>query len=232
MKLGLPQRVLRRRHGPRGGARGARGRRAVPRPWAPRSSRSPCRTRRTRSPPTTSSPPPRPRPTWRASTACATGARADGADPIDMYGKTRAAGFGPEVKRRIILGTYVLSSGYYDAYYLRAQKVRTLIRRDFEEAFEACDALLTPVAPDRRPTAIGEKTRRPAADVPRRHLHRHRQPGRASAASPCPAASPRAACRSACRSWARRSGKRPDPARRPRLRTEARTWQHGDGGTG
>jgi aspartyl-tRNA(Asn)/glutamyl-tRNA(Gln) amidotransferase subunit A len=64
-----------------------------------------------------------------------------------MYGKTRAQGFGPEVKRRIILGTYVLSSGYYDAYYGSAQKVRTLIRRDFEQAFLRCDALLTPVAP-------------------------------------------------------------------------------------
>ena len=75
------------------------------------------------------------------------GARVEGEDPIDMYGKTRAAGFGTEVKRRIILGTYVLSSGYYDAYYLRAQKVRTLIRHDFEAAFKQCDAILTPVAP-------------------------------------------------------------------------------------
>jgi aspartyl-tRNA(Asn)/glutamyl-tRNA(Gln) amidotransferase subunit A len=75
------------------------------------------------------------------------GARAEGKDPLDMYGKTRATFFGPEVKRRIILGTYVLSSGYHDAYYLRAQKVRTLIRRDFEKAFEHCDALLTPVTP-------------------------------------------------------------------------------------
>ncbi|OVE75900.1 aspartyl/glutamyl-tRNA amidotransferase subunit A [bacterium E08(2017)] len=76
------------------------------------------------------------------------GFRADGAtDPIDMYGKTRAQGFGDEVKRRIILGTYVLSSGYYDAYYLSAQKVRTLIRRDFEDAFSKCDALLTPATP-------------------------------------------------------------------------------------
>jgi aspartyl-tRNA(Asn)/glutamyl-tRNA(Gln) amidotransferase subunit A len=67
--------------------------------------------------------------------------------PIEMYKQTRAQGFGREVLRRIILGTYVLSSGYYDAYYLRAQKVRTLIRRDFENAFRQCDALLTPVAP-------------------------------------------------------------------------------------
>jgi aspartyl-tRNA(Asn)/glutamyl-tRNA(Gln) amidotransferase subunit A len=73
-------------------------------------------------------------------------AKTDG-DPIDMYRRTRAAGFGAEVKRRIILGTYVLSSGYYDAYYLTAQKVRTLIRQDFENAFERCDVLLAPVAP-------------------------------------------------------------------------------------
>lgn len=76
------------------------------------------------------------------------GFRAQGAeDPISMYGQTRHAGFGSEVKRRIILGTYVLSSGYYDAYYLTAQKVRTLIRRDFEQVFEQCDALLAPVCP-------------------------------------------------------------------------------------
>ncbi len=75
------------------------------------------------------------------------GAREQGKDPLDMYGKTRAAHLGAEVKRRILLGTYVLSSGYYDAYYLRAQKVRTLIRRDYEAAFKQCDALLTPVAP-------------------------------------------------------------------------------------
>ena len=76
------------------------------------------------------------------------GFRAEGTtDPIDMYGKTRAQGFGPEVKRRIILGTYVLSGGYDDAYYLKAQKVRTLIRGDFETAFKSCDAILTPTTP-------------------------------------------------------------------------------------
>jgi len=75
------------------------------------------------------------------------GMRLDGKDPAELYGKTRAAGFGPEVKRRIILGTYVLSSGYYDAYYLKAQKVRTLIRNDFTEAFKQCDAILAPVTP-------------------------------------------------------------------------------------
>jgi aspartyl-tRNA(Asn)/glutamyl-tRNA(Gln) amidotransferase subunit A len=68
-------------------------------------------------------------------------------DAIDLYALSRAEGFGSEVKRRIILGTYVLSSGYYDAYYLRAQKVRTLIRRDFLKAFEEVDVLLTPTSP-------------------------------------------------------------------------------------
>lgn len=75
------------------------------------------------------------------------GLRIDGADPIELYSKTRGAGFGAEVKRRIILGTYVLSSGYYDAYYLRAQKVRTLIRNDFIKAFEKVDAIVTPTTP-------------------------------------------------------------------------------------
>ena len=68
-------------------------------------------------------------------------------DMLDLYGRTREQGFGPEVKRRIILGTYVLSSGYYDAYYLRAQKVRELIRQDFAEAFEKVDALISPTSP-------------------------------------------------------------------------------------
>ncbi|MDB5525684.1 MAG: Asp-tRNA(Asn)/Glu-tRNA(Gln) amidotransferase GatCAB subunit [Rhizobium sp.] len=76
------------------------------------------------------------------------GLRVDGKDIADMYEKTRAAGFGQEVKRRIMIGTYVLSAGYYDAYYIRAQKVRTLIKRDFELAFHAgVDAILTPATP-------------------------------------------------------------------------------------
>ena len=75
------------------------------------------------------------------------GARQDGVDLQDLYERTRAAGFGPEVRRRIMIGTYVLSSGYYDAYYLRAQKVRTLILRDFTDVFAKVDALLTPTAP-------------------------------------------------------------------------------------
>jgi aspartyl-tRNA(Asn)/glutamyl-tRNA(Gln) amidotransferase subunit A len=84
------------------------------------------------------------------------GARVDGVDPTDLYCKTRGAGFGAEVKRRIILGAYVLSSGYHDAYYLRAQKVRTLIRRDFLEAFEKVDAIVTPTSPTAA-FKIGEK---------------------------------------------------------------------------
>ena len=75
------------------------------------------------------------------------GLRVEGKVPATLYSKTRGAGFGAEVKRRIILGTYVLSSGYYDAYYLRAQKVRTLIRRDFLRAFEQVDAIVTPTSP-------------------------------------------------------------------------------------
>ena len=75
------------------------------------------------------------------------GLRADGNDLMSMYTKTRAEGFGPEVKRRIMIGTYALSAGYYDAYYLKAQKVRTLIKRDFENAFESVDVLLSPTVP-------------------------------------------------------------------------------------
>jgi aspartyl-tRNA(Asn)/glutamyl-tRNA(Gln) amidotransferase subunit A len=77
-------------------------------------------------------------------------ARDDGVDPrdlLELYCRSRSRGFGTEVKRRIMLGTYVLSAGYYDAYYLKAQKVRSLMRRDFEEAFGACDLILSPVAP-------------------------------------------------------------------------------------
>ena len=75
------------------------------------------------------------------------GLRVEGRDPTELYTRTRGTGFGPEVKRRIILGTYVLSSGYYDAYYLRAQKVRTLIRQDFLKAFEKVDLIATPTTP-------------------------------------------------------------------------------------
>jgi aspartyl-tRNA(Asn)/glutamyl-tRNA(Gln) amidotransferase subunit A len=85
------------------------------------------------------------------------GLRVDAGDPTELYSLTRGAGFGPEVKRRIILGTYVLSSGYHDAYYLRAQKVRTLIRGDFLKAFEKVDAIVTPTSPTAA-FKIGEKS--------------------------------------------------------------------------
>jgi aspartyl-tRNA(Asn)/glutamyl-tRNA(Gln) amidotransferase subunit A len=75
------------------------------------------------------------------------GLRHDGEDLRDLYERTRAEGFGAEVRRRVLIGTYVLSAGYYDAYYLRAQKIRALIRRDYTEAFAQVDALLTPTAP-------------------------------------------------------------------------------------
>ncbi len=79
---------------------------------------------------------------------------------LDMYGRTREEGFGAEVKRRIILGTYVLSSGYYDAYYLRAQKVRTLMRQDFTKAFETVDAIVCPTSPEVA-FKIGERSEDP-----------------------------------------------------------------------
>jgi len=86
----------------------------------------------------------------------------DGDSLNDMYEKTRAAGFGAEVKRRILIGTYVLSAGYYDAYYKKAQRVRALIAQDFKNAFSACDILLTPTAPSDA-FAIGENQSDPLA---------------------------------------------------------------------
>ncbi|MBY5369778.1 Asp-tRNA(Asn)/Glu-tRNA(Gln) amidotransferase subunit GatA [Rhizobium laguerreae] len=97
------------------------------------------------------------------------GLRVDGKDIVDMYEKTRAAGFGKEVKRRIMIGTYVLSAGYYDAYYIRAQKVRTLIKRDFELAFDAgVDAILTPATPS---SAFGVADENLAADPVKMYLN-------------------------------------------------------------
>jgi aspartyl-tRNA(Asn)/glutamyl-tRNA(Gln) amidotransferase subunit A len=80
----------------------------------------------------------------------------------DMYAATRAAGFGAEVKRRIMIGTYVLSAGFYDAYFTKAQKVRALIKQDFRRAFEQCDVILTPTAPSAA-FGIGEKMSDPLA---------------------------------------------------------------------
>ncbi len=90
------------------------------------------------------------------------GLRAEGASLTELYENSRAEGFGAEVKRRIMIGTYVLSAGYYDAYYLKAQQVRALIARDFALAFEKCDAILTPTAPSSA-FAMGEKMDDPIA---------------------------------------------------------------------
>ncbi len=84
--------------------------------------------------------------------------------------------FGAEVKRRIMLGTYALSSGYYDAYYLKAQRVRTLLTRDFEAAFQKVDAIVTPTAPTPA-FKLGEKVRRSSFHVPGRYLYSHRRSG-------------------------------------------------------
>ena len=100
-----------------------------------------------------------------------------GHDLIDTYETTRAAGFGAEVRRRMLIGTYVLSAGYYDAYYLKAQKVRTLIKRDFDEAvLKKVDVLLTPTTPGPA-FGIGEVTRRSDAMYLERHLHRDGEHG-------------------------------------------------------
>ena len=88
------------------------------------------------------------------------GLRVPGEDVIEMYENTRAEGFGAEVKRRVLIGTYVLSAGYYDAYYLKAQRVRTLIKQDFERAFETVDVLLAPATPNSA-FALGEKSDNP-----------------------------------------------------------------------
>jgi aspartyl-tRNA(Asn)/glutamyl-tRNA(Gln) amidotransferase subunit A len=90
------------------------------------------------------------------------GLRVPGKDLVDTYEQTRAAGFGREVRRRVLIGTYVLSAGYYDAYYLKAQKVRTLIKRDFDEAWNSVDVVLTPTTPSPA-FAQGEKSGDPIA---------------------------------------------------------------------
>ncbi len=89
-------------------------------------------------------------------------AEEDGDDIIAMYGRTRGEGFGPEVRRRVLIGTYVLSAGYYDAYYLKAQKIRRLIADDFRQAYQQVDAILTPTAPEAA-FALGAKTDDPIA---------------------------------------------------------------------
>ena len=129
---GRSARVLRGRHGAGGRGSGAGCASACWSGWAPRSSRSRCPPPTTAWRPTTSSPRPRRARTWRATTACAMGSRPATTTCCENYLRTRGAGFGAEVKRRIILGTYALSAGYYDAYYVKAQQVRTLIKAEFD----------------------------------------------------------------------------------------------------
>ena len=105
------------------------------------------------------------------------GARSSVRDIDDLYRRSRSEGFGTEVKRRIMLGTYVLSAGYYDAYYRKAQQVRTLLRADFESAFERCDLLAMPTSPEVA-FPLGEKQRRPDQDVSHGRVYRRGQPGR------------------------------------------------------
>ncbi len=109
------------------------------------------------------------------------GVRVDGHDVFAMFEATRAAGFGPEVKRRIILGTYALSSGYYDAYYVRAQKVRTLMKQDFDEAFAACDVIAAP-AVSCPAFELGAKIAGPGRDVSHGLLHHPDEPRRSAGA--------------------------------------------------
>ena len=104
------------------------------------------------------------------------GLRVDAPTTGEMYDRTRTAGFGAEVERRIMLGTYALSAGYYDAYYGKAQKVRTLIIRDFQAAYERFDVLLSPDVAHHR--VRDRRQGRPAGDVPQRRLHDPVQPGR------------------------------------------------------
>ena len=198
LRIGMPQEYRVRRHA--GGDRGAvaAGRGLAARRRAPRSSTSRCRTRNTRWRPTTSSRRPRRRPTSRAMTACASACACDGEDLRDLYERTRAAGFGAEVRRRILIGTYVLSAGYYDAYYLKAQKVRALILRDFTEAFAqgrcAADA-------DRAVGGVraGREDGRSDHDVSERRVHRAGQSGGRAGHLGAGRARRATACRWACR---------------------------------
>ena len=126
------------------------------------------------------------------------GLRENGADLRDLYERTRAAGFGAEVRRRVLIGTYVLSAGYYDAYYLRAQKVRALILRDFTEVFARVDALVTP---DRAVGGVraGREHGRSDQDVSERRVHRAGQHGGRAGYLGAGRARRRTVCRSACR---------------------------------
>jgi hypothetical protein len=130
-------------------------------------------------------------------TACATACACRARRLTELYEKTRAEGFGAEVQRRILIGTYVLSAGYYDAYYTEGPEGAHADRRDFEQAFEKCDVLLTPTAPGPPPSRSARR-RRSGRDVSERRLHRDGEPGRLPGISvpagltPGPAAGPAA----------------------------------------
>ena len=130
-------------------------------------------------------------------------------DIIELFSKSRAEGFGPEVQRRIMIGTYALSEGYGSKYYLQALKMRSLIKRDFDEAFKKCDVILCPTSPDARLQSRRKNRRSPAmylCDVFTVTCNIAGIPG----ISVCPAASPPVTSRSpsACNCWARPSAKR------------------------
>ena len=126
------------------------------------------------------------------------GLRVEGRDITGMYEGTRAEGFGAEVRRRVMIGTYVLSAGYYDAYYLRAQKVRTLIKRDFEEAFAAgIDAMLTPATPSAA-FGLGEKGGDPVEMYLERRVHGDGEHGRTAGHRGAGGAATGRGCRSGC----------------------------------
>ena len=147
MRIGVPKEYFAAgiQPGVRGrGACGARGPRTA---WAQRCARSACRTPSTRCRSTTSLRRRKPLPTWRVIDGIRYGPREPADDMWDVYYRTRGRRFGPEVTRRIMIGTYALSAGYYDAYYGQAQRVRTLIRRDFEAVFTDCDLIAAPTAP-------------------------------------------------------------------------------------
>ncbi len=129
-----------------------------------------------------------------------------------MYAASRGEGFGREVKRRIMLGNYALSAGYYDAYYLKALKVRRLIRDDFDRAFEACDLLLSPVTPTPA-FKVGELIDDPAGDVSLRHLTPSARTWRGCRAFPFQPAGATRACRLVFSSWVRRLPKKSCSAR-------------------
>ena len=183
----------------------------VPEARGDRSSTCRCRTRSTASPRTTSSPRARPPATWPATTACtsATARRSRSTTSSSCSPRAGPKGSARRCKRRIMIGTYALSSGYYDAYYVRALKVRPLIKRDFDAGVrEVRRRSSCPTSPDAGVQGRREE-RRPAVDVPVRRLHGHLQHRRHRRASASRAASPPATsrCRSACNCSAPRSAK-------------------------